>query len=185
MKVLIVCEDHSLDQYVAKPIVERALVEVGATGSVRVLTDPRLQGVSQLLQELPGILADAMEQIVVVVVDNDCDRERTRAKLSAAVASETRVVMCCAIEEVETWMLALHREQLGESWAIVRSNCDVKEAYAVPFLKRTKRDGGVGRGRKDAMRSLARNWRSLLELCPELRVLCADLSRVLGSSRKS
>lgn len=185
MKVLVVCEDHSLDQYICKPVVERALAEVGVRGMVRVLTDPRLQGVSQLLRELPMILQDTMEQIVVVVADNDCDREHTKRKLAAAAEGDPRVVACCAMEEVEIWMLALHQKELGIPWKDVRSDCDVKDSVAVPFLRRTGRDKFVGRGRKDAMREILGSWRTLLDLCDEPKTFCSELRAAVERIRKA
>ena len=186
MKVLVVCEDPTHDQHVVKPIVERAMEELGFTASVSVLDDPHLRGIAHLLAELPAIVADArMVQLLVVAIDNDCDRQRNRAKIENAATQDPRIVTCCAMEEVETWMLALHRETLGAPWPDVRAHCDVKEAFAVPFLVRNGLQSGPGRGRKAAMRALRGNWRPLLNACPELRTLMSDIQRSVQTTRGS
>jgi hypothetical protein len=49
VKVLVVPEDPSLDQYILKPVVERIFSDLGRSPRVAVLSNPRLRGVSQAL----------------------------------------------------------------------------------------------------------------------------------------
>lgn len=49
MKILIIPEDPTLDQYILKPIVERICTDHGLGARVDVLRDPHLRGVDQAL----------------------------------------------------------------------------------------------------------------------------------------
>lgn len=88
---------------------------------------------------------------------------------------------CIAVEEVEVWMLALHREALGAPWQAIRSDCDPKERYADPSLQAQGTRTTPGHGRKQAMRALAGQWGSLMQVCPELRELRERLAAWLAS----
>jgi hypothetical protein len=74
-----------------------------------------------------------------------------------------------AIEEVEVWMLALHREAF--SWNEVRAEPHPKERFALPFLAERAPKLAPGAGRVWAMRELGSHWRGLLQCCPELKEL--------------
>lgn len=181
MKVLVVCEDPTHDQFVVKPVVERALEELGLRNArVSILDDPHLRGFPDLMKELPDIVADArMEGLIIVVADNDGGRGNNRAKLENAAKADPRIVPCCAVEEVETWMLALHRDRLDAPWAKVRNHPDVKEAFALPFLTAQGQVHGPGGGRKAAMKAIGQGWRGLLDLCSEITDLMEAIRRAL------
>jgi len=118
-----------------------------------------------------------MVDLFVVIADRDCDRQRNTQRLGQAASADPRVAWCCAIEEVEIWMLALHRGEFA-TWNEVRAHCDVKEHYALPFLAR-RRFSGPGKGRKAAMALLGQEWRGLLQVCNELATL-RETIRTLG-----
>lgn len=151
MKVLIVCEDPTHDRYVVEPVVARLLTDLGAKARTEVLADPHLRGVDDLLDNFLRIVADnPMIDLFVVVIDRDGNRRNNVERLDNAVlqlnknASPGKLVGCCAIEEVEAWLLALHRDALPNPWPVVRQDCDVKERHALPFL-RQRGNGGPGR----------------------------------------
>ena len=175
MKVLIVPEDPTHDQFILKPVVERIFRDLQISARVDVLRDPHLRGVDQALdrQTVAEIIADNhMIDLFLVMVDQDCNRfsNRERAKDREAEHCEA-LIACLAIEEIEVWMLALHRDRLGVPWRQVRHDCDPKERYADALLDGIGRSGPGG-GRKKAMRSLTGDsWTGLLGLCPEIAVL--------------
>jgi hypothetical protein len=82
--------------------------------------------------------------------------------------SGDRLLACLAIEEVEVWMLALHRDGLEARWSDIRQDCDPKERYAHVLLKEKGWLSTVGKGRKKAMEGLGSKWQGLLQVCPEL-----------------
>ena len=173
MKVLIVCEDPTHDQYIVKPVVTRLFEDLPRRAQIEVLRDPHLRGIDDLLAELPEIVRDnRMIDLFVVIADRDCERQKNSDRLGRAASVDPRVVWCCAIEEVEAWMLALHRAELN--WPAVRADCDVKEHYALPFLK-SRGFGGLGQGRKRAMVGLGQSWRGLLQVCDEIVALGAKI----------
>lgn len=175
MKILIVPEDPTLDQYILKPIVERICTDHGLRARVDVLRDPHLHGVDQALARdiVAGIVRDnPMEDLFILMVDRDCDRLGNSTKAATRLAEHPdRLLACLACQEVEVWMLAIHRKQLGAPWNEIRSECDPKERYADSFIAERGWSAEVGRGRKKAMRELGSAWTGLLQVCPELREL--------------
>ena len=179
MKVLIIPEDPTLDQHILKPIVERLFADLGRPARVMMLTDPHLGGVEQALDG--GTIRSIVDKyrmvdLFLLMVDNDGGRSGNAGKAALREAEyPDRLIACLAIEEVEVWMLALHREEIrqmtGARWPQIRGHHDPKEAYATPFIRARGWSTGVGRGRKDAMRALPTQWGSLLQVCDELAVL--------------
>jgi hypothetical protein len=172
VKVLIIPEDPTLDQYILKPIVERICADHGLRARVDVLRDPHLRGVAQALDRdiVAGIIRDnPMEDLLILMIDRDCDRLGNTTKTATRLEEHPdHLLACLACQEVEVWMLALHREKLGIPWNEVRSDCDPKERFADPFIAAQGWSTEVGRGRKKAMRELGSAWKGLLQVCPEL-----------------
>lgn len=179
MKVLIIPEDPTLDQHILKPIVERLFADLGRRARVLMLTDPHMRGVDQALDAstIDTIVGKyPMVDLFLLMVDRDGDRLGNTVKArQREVEYPGRLVACLAVEEVEVWMLALHRDDLrqtlGARWPEVRAHHDPKEAYAAPFIQTKGWATGVGRGRKQAMQALPTQWNSLLQVCDELAVL--------------
>lgn len=176
LNVLIIPEHERNDRHILQPIVERMLRDLGRPkANVSVLrATPRWRGVDQVLTTgvLAEILADERTtQLFLLLVDRD--QEQARHNLVEIRESEHpgRLLACLAIEEVEVWMLALHREELGVAWSEVRAHRDPKEAFAEPFLSQKQWNTGPGGGRKRAMRELGKSWNGLLQVCPELAEL--------------
>lgn len=184
MKVLIIPEDQTLDGFIAKPIVDALLADLGIPARVDVLPEPRLRGAGDALD--PEVVRDIvhenpMTDFFVLVVDRDCNRQGHDAK---AAARETehhgKLFACVAVQELEVWMLALYRDELGVRWPDVRSECDPKERWAEPLLQKLG-TSGPGGGRKKAMRALKGQLQSLLSVCSELQ----ELKTKLATARKS
>lgn len=175
MKVLVIPEDSTRDQYILKPIVEALFADLGRKARVDVLKDPHLRGTSEALaQKMVGriVAENPMEDLFLLMVDRDGDRWNNTHQAAAREADHpNRVIACLAVEEVEVWMLALHREELGVAWAEVREHTDPKEHYADPFLRQKGWLMQVGSGRKRAMQGLGAQWKALLDFCPELKEL--------------
>ena len=183
MKVLIIPEDPTLDQYILKPIVESIFRDVERSARVHVLSEPHLRGVDQALDKdvVAGIVADnPMVDLFLIVVDRDCVDSRNDRAQAREQEHPDSLRFALAVEEVEVWMLALHRDDLGARWSDVRAHCDPKEEYAEPFLERQGWSTEVGRGRKKAMRNLAGNWRGLLGVCSEIGDLKREIEMWLG-----
>jgi hypothetical protein len=182
VKVLIIPEDQLHDRYIACPVIQALLEDLGITARVDVLPEPRLRGFSQALDPkmIAAIVADnPMVDLFLLIVDRDCDRNGADAKASTIAARHAgRLLACVAIQELEVWMLALH---LQSEWsAEIRSHCDPKERWADPLLERLGTEG-PGAGRKKAMRALKGKWRSLRSRCPEL----ADLQAAIKAWREA
>ncbi len=181
MKILIVPEDPTYDQYILKPIVERIFRDLERPARVGVLSNPHLTGVAQALDA--AMLASIVEQypmvnLFLVLVDRDGDSEGRPIRAQAREeAHPGQLFVCLAIEEVEVWMLAIHRNQLPEPWNDVRAEHHPKERFADSFLNEHAPRLGPGDGRKWAMRELGPKWQGVLAVCPEL----ADLRRRIAA----
>lgn len=183
MKVLVIPEDPVRDRYILKPLVERLLSDLGRTGSVDVLTNPRMRGVAQALDR--STLDDVVQtyrmiDLFLVLVDRDGDRARHELARAREQDHPGKLLVCLAIEEIEVWMLALHREKLAAPWTEVRSEVHPKDRFAEIVLREHAPKGAPGNGRAWAMKDLGGNLRSLLGVCEELAELRARISTVLG-----
>lgn len=183
MKVLVIPEDPMLDQYILKPVVERLFADLGQSARVNVLWNPRLHSVHQALDAaVVRNIVDtySMIDLFLLIVDRDADEHRAQRTRMRETEHPGRLLACLAVEEIEVWMLALHRNLLPSPWAEIRSDRDPKERFADPFLAAHAPKIDPGRGRKWAMRELGARWKGLLDVCPELAELKARIARELG-----
>ena len=188
MKALIILEDHTLDRYIAKPVVERIFRDLRRPAQVDVLSNPRVRGVAQALNARvvdEVVRLNPMVDVFLILIDRDCDEQRESGPLAArlrAVAARGRTIFgCLAIEEIEVWALALHRREIGGQWDDIRRECNPKEAYFEPFVERMGWEKSVGRGRQTAMDALRRQWRALKARCPEIQQLQDQIQEWLDS----
>lgn len=179
MKVLIIPEDPTNDSFIIKPVIEAVFADLGRRARIDMLRDPQLRGTNDALDRAMVariIDENPMEDLFLLVVDRDCNRNGTETKAAARAAAHAgKLLACVAKQEVEVWMLALHADKIVESFREVRDECDPKERFAEPLLDRLGVRGGPGAGRKAARRPLAGNMRSLLSRCDELADLRAQI----------
>lgn len=174
MKVLIIPEDPTYDGFILKPIVEKIFVGLRKPAQVDVLPNPRLRGVAQALDSsiLARIVAARrMIDLFLVLVDRDGDHRRSGLAQQRETEHQGRLFVCLAIEEIEVWMLAIHRKDLKVSWGEIRSEIHPKERFARPFLATYAPKLDAGESREEAMRELGRHWKGVLRRCPELKEL--------------
>ena len=172
MKVMVIPEDPTRDQYILKPVMERMFLELGRRARVQVLCNPRLRGVAQALDAATLARVVAMYPMIdlfCILVDRDgeLDVRPVQARMREEEHPD-RLMVCLAVEEVEVWMLAVHRERLATPWQDIRSERDPKERFAEPFLATHAPRSSLGAGRVWAMRDLGSKWRGVLTVCPEL-----------------
>jgi hypothetical protein len=190
--VYVVCEDHTLDQYTVVPVVKEMMRSLGKpNATVRAVTNPRLQGISQV-ETLFDSLATryaAIGDVVIFALDRDAEDGRRgrsdraakfRAKVSALPASISRKVkVVLAVEETEVWALWGSRSRIAATWADVRRERDSKERYFDPLTTTADmRLPGAGRERLVRL-STDNGWGSLSSGCPELAELASDVRAVL------
>ncbi len=174
MKVLVIPEDQQLDRYIVQPVIEALLDDLGKRARVDVLPEPRLRGASEALntEVLTKIIHDnPMVDLFLLIVDADCNRENNKSKAEQREREHwEKLVACVAVQELEVWLLALYKDELDVAFSEVREECDPKERWAEPLLKRLGTES-PGAGRKSAMRALAGRYRSLRDTCEEIREL--------------
>lgn len=174
-------------------MVERIFQDLGRTAYVEVLENPHLRGVDQALDGdvVTGIVREwSMFQLFLLLVDRDCNDVRRNGRNNEALAAqreadhEGKLFACLAVQEVEVWMLALHREIIDASWPEVRAECHPKERFADPLLKKQGWSLEVGKGRRRAMRDLGAGWRGLLQVCPEIDNLKGRIAAWLAAPER-
>jgi hypothetical protein len=190
-RVAVVCEDHRLDQYILRPVLESLLAKLGKPRArVTAVTNPQLTGFSTLLTRLCEVVEryDGVVDLVVIASDTDCDdgidgrRDKCaqlRNRLDSCRLMRANVVVVCAIQEIEVWALWGARANLP-AWNVVRGDCDPKETYLNGFL--TKADlKRADRGRSRLVEaSLSTGWDSLAQGCPELQTLEDDVRAIVA-----
>lgn len=191
LKVAVVCEDHTLDQFVAVPVVAALLVAVGKPNAkVAPVTNPRVRGFEDLVRHACPILGryGAISDAVVFIVDLDCgskaEGRRTKAeklqrKLSSCEVHSDKALVIGAVNEIEVWALWGMRRELSTGWSDVRAECHPKEVYFDPLLSPSDRiKPDKGRKRLISL-SLQEGWDSLKQGCPELSRLEEAIRRLL------
>jgi hypothetical protein len=186
VKVLVIPEDPSLDQYILKPLAAQLFAELGIPARVEVLWNPRLRGVSQALDGavISDIMATySMIDLFLLLVDRDGEEQRAEKVRAREEEHPGRLIACLAIEEIEVWMLALHRDSLSRPWSSIRAARDPKERFARPFLAERAPRLDAGAGRKWAMRGVGAQWKGIVEVCPELGALRQRIEDWRGRGR--
>lgn len=190
-RVAVVCEDHTLDQYVVRPVFTAMLADLGRPRAVvRVVTDPKLGGISDLRRELPSIVRrySVISDLVVIALDADGEdgsegRNDRKASFETLVPTGTegeKAEVVVAVQELEVWALWGVRSEILDAWAEVRGEVHPKEVYFDQFVTDAdRRSPGRGRARLIDL-SLASGWRSLATGCPELGVLEGAVRPRLG-----
>jgi hypothetical protein len=174
VKVMVIPEDPTRDQYILKPVVERMFLDLGRNARVQVLSNPRIRGVAQALDAATVARVVAMYptmDLFCVMVDRDGEPARSIEAGMREAEHPDRLMVCLAVEEVEVWMLAMHHDRLVAPWQDIRSERDPKERFAEPFLAAHAPKQSLGGGRVWAMRDLGSKWRGVLTVCPELEEL--------------
>jgi hypothetical protein len=191
LKVAVVCEDHTLDQFVAIPVIAALLVAVGKPNAkVAAVTNPRVRGFENLIQHACPILGryGAISDVVIFIVDLDCGgksggrrtkAERLQRKLSSCDVYPDKAIVVGAVNEIEVWALWGMRRELSRRWSDVRAECHPKEIYFDPLLLAGDRfTPDKGRKRLISL-SLREGWDSLKQGCPELSRLEEAMRRLL------
>ncbi|MCI0537896.1 MAG: hypothetical protein L0Z50_21995 [Verrucomicrobiales bacterium] len=185
LRVLVIPEDPTNNGYILKPLVERMLTEVGKPNArVVVLTNPKLGGYAHAdaVVAIKEELGNRYGHFDVWLFFPDADQGTDFTGLEAALEKKGIHLRCCAARpEVEAWVLAGHRQKLGIKWSDVAAHRRLKEEIFEPFLREHGDPKSAGGGRESLMRLTLANYRGLLKVCPELKVLEAKLREVLGT----
>ncbi|MBU0717819.1 MAG: hypothetical protein KJ749_06175 [Planctomycetes bacterium] len=184
-RALVVPEDPTNNGYILKPLVERLLCECGRPNArVVVLTNPRVSGYEHAKGLLRSEIIERYSHIDLILFLPDADGEDRAAEFTdlenQANVQGTRMLCCAAVQEVEVWLLAGHRTKLSIGWRDVRADQWVKENVFDQFLAEHGDSRRAGGGRDLLMQETLRNYRGLLEVCPELQELDRRVREILS-----
>jgi hypothetical protein len=181
-RVLVIPEDPTNNGYILRPLVEKMLAETGRPNArVTILTNPKLDGYDQAVKAVKGELGERWGHFDLWLFLPDADRAANLDGLEDALKGKGICLISCAAQpEVEAWLLAGHRQHLDLAWPQVRAHPRLKEEVFEPFLAQHGDLRSPGRGRESLMKETVSNYRSLLEMCPELKELDRRLGELLG-----
>jgi hypothetical protein len=183
-KVLIVPEDPIYNGFILKPLGERLMREVGKNSAkVEVLTNPKLSGYNHAKDQLEEICERYKHfNLILFLPDRDglTGRDSSLEHLTGKLQKKNYpFVAMAAKEEVETWLLAGHKNKLSKNWGEIRDDRDIKENVFEPFLDQYG-DDGPGAGRERLMKETLRNFTGLMQSCPELESLKDKISELIN-----
>lgn len=191
LRISIACEDHTLDQYIIKPVIRNLFADLGRPRArVEMITSPRLQGFSTLKQNASALLDryGTISDLVLFVMDADGkdgasgrpDRRKEFEEMIRTHEYSDKSLVIAAQQELEVWSLWGCRNDLGATWAEVRSERDPKELYFEPLVTSAdRRTPGAGRQRLISL-SLKEGWRSFIHGCPEVQWLEQEIRHKLA-----
>ena len=177
MRVLILPEDFTKDQYMLKPIIEAMMKAVGKPNAVvRVCQEPRFHGVDQLLdwEQLQPVIERYRGRVdlFLLCVDRDGKAGRRvaldRLEQLAEETAPGRVVLAeNAWQEIEVWVLAGHDLPKGWNWKTIRQEEHPKENYYLLFAEKRGVKEAAAEGRKILAQEAAAVYRRLRQRCKE------------------
>ena len=135
MRVMVIPEDPTLDQFILKPVVETLFRDLNRVARVQVLANPRLSSVVQALDPARlNVIIGSYPQadLFFRLIDRDCEQNRinrVHSRESEVMSKGKTLIGCLAIEEVEIWALAIYQGELPARWQEMRQECNPKEAY--------------------------------------------------------
>lgn len=178
LKVLVIPENGTKDQYVLKPIVKELLSQCGKPkAKVDVSTHQRLNGIDSALNK--AVLGEIFEQhagmvsLFLLCVDRDGETTR-RARLDALeewaktqLGANRQFFATDAWQELEVWILAGHDLPAEWAWTDVRAEIHPKEKYFLPLAESHGVADQPGEGRRHLAEIAAGRYDRIRQLCPE------------------
>jgi hypothetical protein len=182
---IIISEDHTNDQYILKPLIEKLLAQLGKPrATVSLVTNPRLNGYEHAKEQIDAICERyKFAQLILFLPDNDCNLNRQKNLLVIEKAKQSEGYRFCAqsaVQEVETWLLAGYTNQQlkTRNFTEVRDDCSVKENVFEPFL-RTYGNDNPGGGRAELMVGALSEFRRITSRCAEIGDLAMRIKELI------
>jgi len=186
VRVLIIPEDFTYDQYILRPLFTRLFAELGKPrAKLVVCREPNLGGVEEALkvERLREIMANyPMTDLFVLCVDRDGESGR-RARLDQLEEElGPRFIAENAWEELETWTLAGLRLPSRWRWQEIRAEPHVKEKYFEPLARDRDLSDLPDGGRAVLTREAVRNMAAIRRKCPEFDGLARRIQKLVDDS---
>jgi len=169
--------------FILQPLGERILKEVGKTNAkVEVLTNPKVSGFEHARDQVEEICERYKHfDLILFLPDRDGKegREVSLEQLTDKLQKKNfPFIAVAAKEEVETWLLAGHKNKLTRAWGEIQNDSDVKENEFRVFINKYG-DEGPGEGRERLMKETLKNFSGLKQSCPEIENLISKIKTLL------
>jgi hypothetical protein len=101
-RVLVICEDPTLDRFIIQPLVERLLEECGRPRArIQILTDPWLRGKDDVRKQIGSIVERyASFDLWLCIIDAD-GKDYTAMFDDMGKRCGSKLVCCAAVQEVK------------------------------------------------------------------------------------
>lgn len=187
-RIHVVYEDHTLDQYVANPVVAAMAAAVGRPrAKVKAVPTPAPRGIEAVIKNFDALSRRyaAIGDLVVFALDADGldgaegrpDRRATLEARRLALPDDVahKVVVVLAQQELEVWAMWGAKAHLGARWAAVRAERDPKDVHWPGLI--TAADAAMpGKGRQRLVEeTLSLGWSSVCDGCPELATATEEM----------
>lgn len=144
MRVLIIAEDFTYDQFILKPIVQAMMRHLGRPQArVAVCYEPVLGGIVQATnwEQIQSIIQQyQMIDLFLLCIDRDGQVGRRERLNNLEQQAETlfpkkKFLAENAWQEIEVWALAGQNLPSDWNWQTIRAELDPKELYFRPYAR--------------------------------------------------
>ena len=181
MNVLILPENSDHDPHMLEPLLKALFKQLGKPqANVRICRDPSFKGITTALNRanLDEVFQryDYLNPIYILVVDRDgVEGRETGVEGFRKSFGKPSFFATCAIEEMETWLLAGCKLRPQWRWKDVRSEIKISEGFFKSHVLAKGLSQTVGDGRQKLGQEAAANLPAILKKCKELKILAAQL----------
>lgn len=185
---MVIPEDPTYNGHILKPLIERVMTAVGKSqANVVVLTNPSMKGYEDAERRLESVFEKYPHyNLFLFLPDRDGRAERDKSLNALTMKYQNQripFIAKAAVEEVEVWLLAGHKNKLSKNWSDVRADSSVKESAFQPFLQKHG-DASPGNGRERLMKETLKNFSGLKRSCPELEELTNEINQLINDAAK-
>ena len=186
MNVLILPENSDHDPHMLEPLLKALFKQLGKPqANVRICRDPSFKGITTALNRanLDEVFQryDYLNPIYILVVDRDgVEGRETGVEGFRKSFGKPSFFATCAIEEMETWLLAGCKLNSQWQWKEVRSEIKIIEGFFNRHVLAEGLSQTVGDGRQILGKRAASNLRVVLVKCEELALLATQLEKHLS-----
>ncbi|MBF0610007.1 MAG: hypothetical protein G8345_06175 [Magnetococcales bacterium] len=171
MKILVITEDFTRDQFIVQPLLQAMLKHLGKPhAQITVCKDKAIQGVDQALKRttLQHIFQRyPMMDLFLLCIDRDGYQERQQSLKKLEDQAQKPLLTEAAREEVEVWALAGLELPSQWRWQEIRQEIHPKECYFQPLAKERRLANHPAGGYKQLGQQAAANYQRIRSLCPE------------------
>lgn len=185
MNVLILPENSDHDPHMLEPLLKAMFKQLGKPqANVRICRDASFKGITTALNRtnLDEVFqrSDYLNPVYILVVDRDgVEGRETGVEGFRKSFGKPSFFATCAVEEMETWLLAGCKLNSQWHWKQVRAEIKISEGFFKRHVLAEGLSQTAGEGRQILGKQAAANLPAILAKCDELKTLATQLKERL------